>query len=261
MAILRQLLKRTLNAILPEHWWLSQGPRRCGAVALTFDDGPDPEWTPLVLDHLKRFDMRATFFVIGRKAAQFPDLVRRMTEEGHEVGNHSYFHGEPSRTSSDQFLAETVACRSLLADLTRRNVTSFRPPKGELDVRKMLGLWQLRQTVVLWNIDSRDFTFSDVSEFEAWNRSYAPASGDLILMHDDRAVTAAGLPCLLESIRDRRLQCVTISSWSSSSKMSKACSVAHATGVAGGARELTPALSGDEPSPGLAGAPFLKESV
>ena len=213
MAVLRKLVKQTLSAILPERWWLTQGPRRSGGIALTFDDGPDPVRTPQVLDHLKQFNLQATFFVVGFKAAQNPEIIRRMVDEGHQIANHTYFHGEPSETPANQFVAETTACQSLLTRLTGGPVTCFRPPKGELGFRKLLGLWQLKQTVILWNIDSRDFTFSTPSEFDAWSQRYAPAPGDIVLMHDDRAVTAAALPSLLSKIRERRLKCVRVSDW------------------------------------------------
>lgn len=216
MSIIRQALKRTLTVALPERWWRVRGPYNCGKVALTFDDGPDPHRTSKILDTLQLYGARATFFVVGRKAAQYPDVIRRIADEGHDLGNHSYFHGEPSVTPPDQLLTEVKACRSLLKRLTNQQVSLFRPPKGELSLRKMLGLWHLHQSIVLWNVDSRDYTLSHAEQFEEWCRSYAPTSGDIVLLHDNRAITAEALPTLLDRVLQSGLGFCPISAWSRS---------------------------------------------
>ena len=213
MSLFRQVLKRALTVALPERWWRVLGPHACGQVALTFDDGPDPQRTPQILDILHQFGIQATFFVVGRKAAQYPDIIRRIAEEGHDLGNHSYFHGEPSQTPANQLLTEVSACRSLLKRLTKRDVQFFRPPKGELSLKKILGLWQRRQAVVLWNVDPRDYTFSHTEQFEKWSQQYAPTAGDIILLHDNRKVTMEGLPFLLERIQQAGLGFCPISAW------------------------------------------------
>lgn len=229
MSIIRQALKRTLDATLPERWWRVRGPQSCGQVAITFDDGPDPFRTPQILDILQQFGVRATFFVIGRKAAQCTDVIRRIAEEGHDLGNHSYFHGEPADTPSQQLLAESAACGSLLKRLTRRDISMFRPPKGELNLKKMLGLWQQRQAIVLWNVDPRDYKMSHVDEFADWCDRYAPVAGDIVLLHDNRKVTVDGLPYLLERIQKAGLGFSTISDWNGPAKAE------HPLGAAGGA--------------------------
>ena len=86
--MIKRLLKKLLMPLLKEHF---SAP---GQVALTFDDGPDPEVTPRILDALAQADAHATFFVIGNKAAQYPDILERMRQEGHEIGNHSWNHPE-----------------------------------------------------------------------------------------------------------------------------------------------------------------------
>lgn len=213
MAHFRRVVKRAMSAVLPNSLWITQVPVRCGAVALTFDDGPHPENTPRVLDALKSAGACATFFIVGREAAKYPELVRRIVAEGHEIGNHSYFHGEPEETTPHQLLAEVTACGTLLGRLVEQVPSYFRPPKGELSWRKVLGLWRMRQTIVLWNVDSKDYTRRSPEEFAQWTAGYGPHGGDVVLLHDDRPVTAAALPILLQKIRDAHLGFTTLSGW------------------------------------------------
>jgi hypothetical protein len=97
-------------------------------VALTFDDGPDPEWTPQILDILKQKKVSATFFVVGEKAESEPGLIQRILEEGHELGNHTFTHPNLSRTSDGQIRLELNATRRLIEGITGRSLLFFRPP-------------------------------------------------------------------------------------------------------------------------------------
>ena len=114
----RQLLRRLLATALPRRVFLTSGPATSREVCLTFDDGPHPEFTPALLDFLKSRMVRATFFVVGRQAEQYPELVRRMASEGHVIDNHSYAHPRPGQRSAFQppptstLSSVTVRCRS-----------------------------------------------------------------------------------------------------------------------------------------------------
>ena len=97
-------------------------------VALTFDDGPDPKWTPQILDILRRYGVHATFFVIGRNAENHPSIVRRILAEGHEIGNHTYTHPNLSEATSEQITLELNATQRLIEWLTGRTTILLRPP-------------------------------------------------------------------------------------------------------------------------------------
>ncbi len=125
------------------------------AVCLTFDDGPHPEHTPRLLDALAAEHVKATFFVVGCRAQRYPDLVRRMVREGHDVGHHSYFHREPAATSCRSLMWEVDETVGLLRDEFGIHSTLFRPPKGVVTLPKLTGLWARGQTVVLWTVDAR----------------------------------------------------------------------------------------------------------
>lgn len=188
MNYFRQMAKALLTAALPRERWLVHGPRRSPngkkTFALTFDDGPHPEWTPRVLDALQRWGLTATFFVVGIKVLRFPQIVERIVKEGHCLGNHTYTHSEPRATSTEQFLEEVNHTRNLLFCWTGRPPSCVRPPKGELTWSKLRGLWKAHHTVVLWSVDPRDYRMRDTTEVERFSARYEPQQGDIILLHD-----------------------------------------------------------------------------
>jgi len=206
-----------LTAALPASWLLVHGPRRSDAaapteIALTFDDGPHPEYTPRILDLLAAADWKGTFFVVGEKAQRNPELIRRIAAAGHELGNHSWTHSEPAGTPNQTFLNETRQTRRLLQDLTGCDCRLTRPPKGRLTLGKAVGLWRQHQTIVLWNIDPKDFSMTDSRELLRWFDGYRPRHGDIVLLHDDRPHAAVFLE-RLSGLTAHRPKCVTVSEW------------------------------------------------
>ncbi|MCU0691481.1 MAG: polysaccharide deacetylase family protein [Polyangiaceae bacterium] len=209
----RQLLKNVMAATLPRRMFMVRGPRRSGAVFLTFDDGPDPHHTPKLLDVLRANRVTATFFLIGQHAQQHLHLVKRMAAEGHAVGHHSYCHGAPERTSAEQLDDDVRRCRQLLGDVLGHQPVLFRPPLGKVTPRKLLRLWRAGQSVVLWNIDSHDFSCEDPDEVRALFRREPLVAGDIVLMHDNHAHAATILPELVSQTRVRGLQFATLEPW------------------------------------------------
>ncbi|MFI5957388.1 polysaccharide deacetylase family protein [Cryptosporangium sp. NPDC051539] len=129
-------------------WRLSGVGRR---TALTFDDGPDPRWTPRVLEVLAAHGARATFFMIGTHAARHPDLVRRVADAGHEIGNHTWSHRRIDQLDARRLREQLDRTQATLADLTGREPTLLRPPWGEIDAPGLLTAAQLGLRVVLWS--------------------------------------------------------------------------------------------------------------
>jgi peptidoglycan/xylan/chitin deacetylase (PgdA/CDA1 family) len=136
-------------------------------AALTFDDGPDPVWTPRVLDVLEAHHARATFFMVGELAAKHRDLVRKVAEAGHAIGNHSWDHPSFPQIGGVERRAQIRACERAIAPYGRR---LFRPPYGHQTVASRLDALWLRYEVVLWNLSAVDWL----------DRSPATIAGQLV---------------------------------------------------------------------------------
>jgi peptidoglycan/xylan/chitin deacetylase (PgdA/CDA1 family) len=208
----RQLLRRGLAA-LPRSRLLVRGPDGDRSVCLTFDDGPHPEHTPRLLDVLKDLGAPATFFVVGRQAERHPGLVRRMAAEGHLVGNHSFTHGEPARTSARHLLEEVRQTAAVLTPLAGRQPPLFRPPKGQLTVAKAWRLWRAGQTIVLWSADPKDYACGSAAEVRGYFERRPLGPGDVVLMHDTHPHAAEVLPAVIAAGRARGLSFTTLARW------------------------------------------------
>lgn len=149
-------------------------------VALTFDDGPDPRWTPRVLDVLRSHAARATFFMVGAAAARHAELVARVAAEGHAIGNHSWDHAAFSRLDARARRRQLRACQRAIAPWGRR---LFRPPFGEQTLATRLDALWLRYAVVGWTVDSGDWWDPDAARIaDVLERRVRP--GDIVLFHD-----------------------------------------------------------------------------
>lgn len=233
MNIVRQIVKSLMTACLPCERWLVYGRHANGvagsAISLTFDDGPHPEITPLVLDRLQTYGWKGTFFVIGEKAAAHPELIQRIVGEGHELGNHTYTHTEPSQISAKKFLCEVQRTRKLLEDLTGKSVRMMRPPKGELNWPKLRGSWRENQTVAMWNVDPKDYRSNCEAELAQWATRYVPRHGDVILLHDVHPQVLRVLDTLQEHRRLIDVDTITMSRWIKPHSAQVAITSRHAT--------------------------------
>jgi peptidoglycan/xylan/chitin deacetylase (PgdA/CDA1 family) len=200
---------------------VSHLPGDAPVVALTFDDGPDPEVTPAVLDILGAHGARATFFVLGDRAARYPDVIRRIHREGHSIGTHTQHHrlgfhfAGPARVRREIEDAIEVVAAILPAPA---RPTLFRPPQGLRTPQFASGWRRTRgQVCVTWTVrgfDSRPTTAAAITRRVA--RGLGP--GAIVALHDgtglggsrDRAPTLAALPEILAACKRRGLRCVAL---------------------------------------------------
>lgn len=158
-------------------------------IALTFDDGPHSKNTPKLLDGLKARNVKATFFVIGQNAEQNPEILKRMHDEGHLIGNHSYSHAQLSCIQKDKALEEITKTSQIIYDATGYTPKYIRPPYGGLCdvIREEHDL-----TVIMWTIDPRDWSVLNTNAVVKHVVSHAK-NNDIILLHDifDTSVEAA----------------------------------------------------------------------
>jgi len=210
---LRQMLRALMTASLPPSRWLVRGPGTTPTLALTFDDGPHPEFTPQVLDALARWHLRATFFVVGQAAADHPYLIDQILSAGHAIGNHTWSHGEPRQTSTSQFLNEVQRTSAWLTEHANSTPRWMRPPKGELTPGKLLGLWRQQLSVALWNVDPKDFRMHSLADVQAWCSQYRPHAGDVVLLHDRLPWAAAMIDQLGQDGLFARFRTVLLDDW------------------------------------------------
>jgi len=182
-------------------------------VALTFDDGPDPRTTPLILDTLRERGVEATFFVVGRQVAENPDLLRRIVAEGHAIGNHTYDHADMSKLSGAQMRDQLRSTQEAVDDALgyHHPMALMRPPYGNPYLDGSNALPSFREVVreqelipVTWTVDPSDYLLGDDSE--AVVRAVARADGarregeadEVVLLHDNQAQTAEALPSVID---------------------------------------------------------------
>jgi peptidoglycan/xylan/chitin deacetylase (PgdA/CDA1 family) len=209
----RQLARAALARALPRRLFMVAGPAASRAVALTFDDGPDPVYTAAVLDRLAAHGVRATFFVVGGRAEAHPELIARIAGEGHALGHHSWTHGRAEATAPAALVAEARRTEALLTRLTGRRPRLFRPPFGTVGAAKLVALWRAGQSVALWNQDPKDFAQDDAAPIRRWAREAPFAGGDILLLHDVYAHTAPAVDTIVERVRELGLGFATLEEW------------------------------------------------
>ena len=184
----------------------SATPVEAPKIALTFDDGPSTAWTPALLDGLKERGVKATFFLIGENADKNPEIVKRMAEEGHLIGNHTYSHIQLTSDNKEVFREELVKTNEILKAITGENVTYIRPPYGSWD--KSLEQ-DLNMFPVLWNVDPLDWCTPDAGLVMSRVLQQVE-DGDIILLHDyyDTSVTAALM--IVDEMKKQGYEFVTV---------------------------------------------------
>ena len=226
----RMVTKETMDAY-PLPYTLEQYGYHPKQVALSFDDGPDPDWTPKVLDKLKQYNVKGTFFMIGEVAEDNVRLMQRVYREGHEIGNHTFTHPDISDVSERQVEWELNLTERLFASKLGVNPVYFRPPYSidqQPDTNDQAApidrIQQLGYLIIGNKIDTDDWyerprkspkeiadsVLKQLTDMEA----HADSRGSIILLHDgggDRSATVDALPMLIETLRARGYQIVPVS--------------------------------------------------
>jgi len=152
-------------------------------IALTFDDGPHPVYTPMILDILKENGIKATFFIIGENAEKHPDIVRRIIAEGHEIGNHTYSHPHLKNIGEKQLTKELKETEKLLKEKFSYTPALFRPPEGYCCSAVTNSVNTMGYTMVLWDVDTTDWAHNP-SDNIVKTVLASTKDGSIILCHD-----------------------------------------------------------------------------
>ena len=175
-------------------------------IALTFDDGPHPVYTPKLLDGLKERNVKATFFVVGKNIEGREDIIKRMDEEGHLIGNHTYDHVKITGLPEEEACAQITKTSELVKEITGKNTEFVRPPFGAWDKKLECGF---EMFPVLWSIDPLDWTTKNVDAVVQKVLSRAEENS-IILLHDyyDSSVEAALK--IVDALLERGFEFVTV---------------------------------------------------
>ncbi|MDQ3834511.1 MAG: polysaccharide deacetylase family protein, partial [Actinomycetota bacterium] len=179
-----------------------------GRIALTFDDGPDPTTTPTILDVLRQYGLKATFFVVGARVEQYPELVERIVSEGHTLGNHTYNHRDMTKLDQELALQELQDTQAVIDQALGYHypITLYRPPCGAPYITETDKLPTFQKVMqeqkmypVMWNVDSRDWALEGQPDLVFDNvLQGTPGEGGVILLHDTQPQTADALPRILD---------------------------------------------------------------
>lgn len=199
----------------PETIFLS-GDRSENRIALTFDDGPDPRFTPQILDVLQGYNVKATFFLMGARAKAYPELVQRIIDEGHIIGNHTYWHPDLVEEGDIPTLQNEVnRTEATLAEQIGYRTKLFRAPYGFLNNELVEKLQDMNYSVVGWTVDSLDWQEAapEVIAYNVLNNIHPVA---IILMHDgaewegDRTNTIEALRQIIPTVKDEGFEFTTV---------------------------------------------------
>lgn len=196
--------------------FLLNGSQDKRQVALTFDDGPDRQFTPQILDVLKEHNVKATFFLVGNRVMANPDIMERIIREGHEVGNHSYNHPNLPKLADSKFQWQITEANKVIANHSGYEPKFFRPPYGAISEEQLKWVASQNMKMVNWNVDSLDWKGLSAEEVET-NILSNITYGAIILQHsaggegEDLSGTVKALPQVIKKLKADQVEFVTIS--------------------------------------------------
>lgn len=175
-------------------------------IALTFDDGPHPYYTEQLLDGLKERGAKASFFVLGKQAQAYPELIKRMQDEGHLVGNHTYNHIQLGQGNREEFKEELIQTSEVLTELTGEETQYVRPPYGSWDKSFET---ELMMFPVLWTVDPMDWCSDDVSGI-VQRVTKKTRENSIILMHDEYKSSVTAALQIVDILQEQGYEFVTV---------------------------------------------------
>lgn len=199
---------RIIKKIFPKYVW--EIPTTEKTVYLTFDDGPTPEITDWILDQLKQFDARATFFCIGENIRKHPEIFQRMRQNGHAFGNHTFNHYNGWKTDTKTYLSNIERCSETIREITPETTTLFRPPYGKIRKSQAAQLLSDGYQIIMWDVLSADFDTAISPEKCLKNVLKNVRPGSIIVFHDSVKAwknLEYALPGTLQFLKANQFKC------------------------------------------------------
>ena len=173
---------RFIKLLFPKYVWAI--PNGAKKVFLTFDDGPTPAITEWVLEQLRQYDSKATFFCIGNNIEKHPEIFKKIIAEGHAIGNHTFNHLNGWKTSTEEYIENTQRCQSEILNPKSQIPNLFRPPYGKIKPSQSKRLQKLEYKIIMWDVLSYDFDKKITREKCLDNVLQHIESGSIIVFHD-----------------------------------------------------------------------------
>ncbi len=203
-----------LSSMFPDLVFNS-GPSEVKKIALTFDDGPDNVFTPQMLDILKENDVNATFFIMGKRAEDFPAIFKRMVDEGHLIANHSWSHPNFMKLSNEKIKEELTKTNNLIKEYSGEGSKLFRSPYGSIDPERVKLIGEMGYKIIAWNVDSLDWKGLSAEEVST-NILENTTNGSIILQHsaggkgEDLSGSVKALAKIIDVLRKDGFEFVTV---------------------------------------------------
>jgi len=214
IALVVALLLRHSPAPKADGGPIAEVPTREKVVALTFDDGPHPDFTPAILDALEMYQVKATFFMIGERMQKYPQIVERVVADGHAIGNHTYDHPHDLESlASPEVIRELDDCEQIIEQMTGRRTHLFRPPRGLLNGTILTIAKEEGYQTILWTV-SADHHDAPTPEAMAKRVLEHVRPGAIILAHDgtfaSRIRDVRATPLIISELQRRGYRFVTV---------------------------------------------------
>lgn len=201
-----------VKLLFPKYIWDIPSPDK--SVYLTFDDGPIPAITEFVLEQLKAYDAKATFFCIGENAVKNPQLLQKILANGHKIGNHTYNHLNGWKTSKADYIQNMVKCDAALHEISGKKPQLFRPPYGKIKLSQSAKIRKLGYRIIMWDVISFDFDQSVSPEKCLQNILQNISEGSIVVFHDSIKAfknLEFALPKTLQYLKENGYKCEVIS--------------------------------------------------
>lgn len=183
-------------------------------IVLTFDDGPKAGVTEKVLDILKQEKVKAVFFLTGKRAEERPELTKRIFDEGHEIGNHTFSHARLASLSDEALLKEIDRTSKLIEGITGKRPRWFRPPYGKIKTEQIKFIEKAGYKIVLWTVGAADYMQQSGKKRNAGeikkSMLYRTKGGNIIMLHADNPETAQALPEILKGLKAKGFKFVRL---------------------------------------------------
>lgn len=192
-------LKKIFYKLLPNTWLLYSGPKKDKSIYLTFDDGPHGDFTLELLKILRKYDVKASFFVTGDHAKKDLKVLEAIDTEGHDIYNHAYTHWGFDSLSTIEQIQDINKLDEFLSVLKQNvGIRAFRPPRGNISFSLLLRLIISKRQVIYWSFDSKDYLQLGTNHIIERFKIKTVKAGDIILFHDDNSFTIEAVSDLIQ---------------------------------------------------------------